>query len=343
MSSSSSSSFSESPEADELIPSLPNDVTLNCLTRLPSNHLPTLSLVSKPIRSLLSSPHFFNQRRFLHSSEIITYFFLHNGTTNEWQWFSLYLNPTNSTAVQVSSLPPMPSSLDSATESAFAVLGHKIYVIGGSKGGVPSAEVWVLDCRFNRWERGPTMLAARKNICANVVHGKIYVIGGSTSSSICGEVLDPEVGNNKWVELPCTMDHITREQEKIITAVMDDEKVYMLSHGHGAVRFDPMNGVWEKIRGKSFYVGYVFMDGIFYSWGPRGLFGFDVREKGKVVKKELKYLDHVIIPPMTEDLQFPIAVDAGDDGKSLLLIWACDDGGPDKRYLVRSSSDQSRY
>ncbi|PHT32097.1 hypothetical protein CQW23_28434 [Capsicum baccatum] len=61
--------------------------------------------------------------------------------------------------------------------SDFAVLGSKIYVIGGSISEIPSNNVWVFDCRFNYWEMGPRMRIGREFVMTSIVNGKIYVMG----------------------------------------------------------------------------------------------------------------------------------------------------------------------
>ncbi|KAK7282592.1 hypothetical protein RIF29_11501 [Crotalaria pallida] len=93
--SSSSSPESGSQEQQELIPSFPNDIAFNIFARLPCSHHPTLSLVSKPIRSLLSSPTFFTARTALSFTEPIFYLTSLNKSES---WYALYrdlLHPNN--------------------------------------------------------------------------------------------------------------------------------------------------------------------------------------------------------------------------------------------------------
>ncbi|XP_052111208.1 F-box/kelch-repeat protein SKIP6-like [Arachis duranensis] len=90
-------------------------------------------------------------------------------------------------------IPPLPSP---TYQAAYAILGHHIYVIGG----ILSQQVWILDCRINRWRQGPSMLIPRVSASTAVADGKIYVMGGRGRQlpDIWGEVLDPAVG--RWVE-----------------------------------------------------------------------------------------------------------------------------------------------
>ncbi|KAK7350842.1 hypothetical protein VNO77_09836 [Canavalia gladiata] len=214
--SSSSEAETESTiQNNNLIPSLPDDVAVNCLARVPRSHHPKLSLVSKPIRSLLSSPFFFNARSLLHSTQPLLYLSLRSRAPT-LQWFTLHHN-------LLAPLPPIPSP---AIGSAYAVLGPTIYVLGGSINDVPSPHVWLLDCRFHRWLPGPSMRVGREFAAAGVVDGKIYVIGGCVAdtwarSANWAEVLDPAVGRWERVASPVEV----REKWMHASAVVDDKGV----------------------------------------------------------------------------------------------------------------------
>ncbi|KAL5549881.1 hypothetical protein UlMin_000057 [Ulmus minor] len=60
-------------EEEELIPGLPYDIALNCLSCVPRWHHPVLSAVSKPFKSILSSLDLFNARSLDNFSENLTY------------------------------------------------------------------------------------------------------------------------------------------------------------------------------------------------------------------------------------------------------------------------------
>uniref|UniRef100_A0A0D3E0Q2 F-box domain-containing protein n=1 Tax=Brassica oleracea var. oleracea TaxID=109376 RepID=A0A0D3E0Q2_BRAOL len=52
-----------------LIPSLPDNVTIDIVARVPVSHYPTLSLVSKSCRKLIASPTLYKRRSFLGCKE----------------------------------------------------------------------------------------------------------------------------------------------------------------------------------------------------------------------------------------------------------------------------------
>ena len=87
--------------------------------------------------------------------------------------------PTITTLENLSPLPPIPIQ---PVGPAYAVIGYKIYIIGGSINDIPSTSVWILDCRVNKWETGPKMKVRREFAAATTVNDKIYVMGGCSLS-----------------------------------------------------------------------------------------------------------------------------------------------------------------
>ncbi|KAL5538461.1 hypothetical protein UlMin_045697 [Ulmus minor] len=197
-----------------LIPGLPNDIALDILARIPRWHHPVLSAVSKPIRSLLASPAFFDSRSLSNSTQTQIYLVVKrisssNPFTESFSLFAIYpkpnQNPRNHLLVPV---PPPPVPL---ARFSYVVLGTKIYVFGGNfvtdRSTTPRSGVLVFDCRFHTWELGPTMLTARRFAEAFVVNGKIYLLGGLIGKSFVScsqwvEVFDPVTGNWELVSGP---------------------------------------------------------------------------------------------------------------------------------------------
>ncbi|XP_054790415.1 F-box/kelch-repeat protein SKIP6-like [Prosopis cineraria] len=241
---SSSATDSEQPSPN-LIPSLPDDVALNCLARVPRSQHLSLSLVSKPFRSLLSSSVFFNVRSLLQCREHVLYLALRpHGPDGHLLWFSLHRNTLSSSRPNLLvPITPMPTSY---AGSAYAVIGYNIYVIGGSIDNIPSPHVWILDCRFNTWQPGPSMSVGREFAAAAVVDGKIYVMGGCVAdtwarSTNWAEVLDPAKG--KWDPVPSPVDF--RWKWMHACAVVDG-KVHAMAD-RGGVVYDTRNEVWESV------------------------------------------------------------------------------------------------
>ncbi|XP_019057400.1 PREDICTED: F-box/kelch-repeat protein SKIP6-like [Tarenaya hassleriana] len=245
------------------IPSLPFDVVLNCVARIPRCHHSTLSLVSKSFRSLLTSPDCYTLRSDLGFSEPLLHVCFSTPDLSS-RWFTLRRTPhrTLHGATSMKStgnrLVPV-SSISSPTRlgSSVVAVGSEIYVIGGSIDGVPSSSVWVLDCRFHTWRRGPDMGEPREYAAACDVEGKIHVIAGCESDK------------NKWVE---TFDLKTQSWESVTgkdtnlggkrasgIAVFDG-KVYFMDERNNFF-YDPKKGTLETAAQAGLFVH--------WRWGSR--------------------------------------------------------------------------
>ncbi|KAM3708768.1 hypothetical protein ACB094_02G121900 [Castanea mollissima] len=263
-----------------LIPSLPDDVGLNILARIPRWHHPTLSLVSKPIHSLLSSPLFFTTRSLLlHSSQPLLYLSLRSSLSSSLLWFTLSSNSNSNSSHSLFPIPPIPST--STVGCSIASLGPSIYVIGGSANDVPTSHVWILDCRFHTWRPGPNMRVAREFSAAGVVDENIYVMGGCVTDSRAksahwAERFDPNVQKWERVESPV----LIRDKWMHASAVMDG-KVYAMAD-RGGIVYDARESAWGRVegeldfgwRGRACVVG-----GVLYCYDYLGkIRGFHARE-----------------------------------------------------------------
>ena len=80
--------------------------------------------------------------------------------------------------------------------SGVAVVGTKIYVIGGISGNTNYASAEVFDTETRQWTRLPDMPTARDHLTAQAVRGRIYAIGGRLGrgqDTRVNEELDPVV------------------------------------------------------------------------------------------------------------------------------------------------------
>ncbi|CDP12899.1 unnamed protein product [Coffea canephora] len=253
------------PSAEpRLIPDLPDDVSINCLSRIPRYYYPKLSLVSRSWRSAITSSALFTTRSLLHTTQTSLYLILR--INYSFHWYPLLYNCHSRKIPQkpIFSLPRIPFQ---PVGPAFAALGPKIYVIGGSINKTPSNSMWVYDCRFNRWAEGPRMMVGREFAAAGVVNGKIYVLGGCLVDS-WAEVFDPDTG--LWAPVPSPIE--VRENGMHASAVVE---------GRGGVVYDIGLGNWGKVSKRAAVVR-----GVLYCCDYLGkIRGYDV-EKG--VWKKLK-------------------------------------------------------
>ncbi|XP_019089391.1 PREDICTED: F-box/kelch-repeat protein At4g19865-like [Camelina sativa] len=203
---------------------IPDEILVNCLARVSRSNYPTLSLVSKTFRSILSSTELYAARAHLRTTEQCLYLCLWDcGSYRFPHWFTLWTNPNRTlpdsmirkrkkkkkkkTAGQL--LVPINSSNSPSFTTATAVVGSEIYLFGGGLVGYePSSEVQVLDCRSNTWRDAPSMNVARKFLPTCVYDEKIYVMGGCErlEDESWAEVFDTKT--QTWELLPDPGDEI---------------------------------------------------------------------------------------------------------------------------------------
>ncbi|CDP12901.1 unnamed protein product [Coffea canephora] len=274
------------PSAEpQLIPDLPDDVSINCLSRIPRYYYPKLSLVSRSWRSAITSSALFTTRSLLHTTQ--TSLYLNLRVNYSFHWYTLLSN-CHSRKIPQKPIFPLPRMPCQPVGPAFAVLGPKIYVIGGSINDIPLNSMWVYDCRFNRWEQGPRMKVGREFAAAGVVDGKIYVLGGCVVDSWArsvnwAEVFDPDTG--LWAPVPSPIE--VREKWMHASAVVEG-RVYAMAD-RGGVVYDVGLGKWGNVS-KRLDLGWrgraAVVRGVLYCYDYLGkIRGYDVEED---VWKELR-------------------------------------------------------
>ncbi|CAG7897980.1 unnamed protein product [Brassica rapa] len=183
----------------------PDEIFVNCLARISRMYYPTLSIISKSFRSLLSSTELYAARSHIGSTEQCLYVCLSDESYQSPQWFTLCINPNRTLTVSTikkkkkkktktlgKSLAPIPSSDSPSISKSTVVVGSDIYVIGGpikTEPSCPSSAIRILDCRTHTWRDAPSMIVARNDSLTCFYDGKIYVMGG------CGDDDEP------WAEV----------------------------------------------------------------------------------------------------------------------------------------------
>ncbi|KAH0889084.1 hypothetical protein HID58_051513 [Brassica napus] len=178
---------SESPRALSSFWSLPNDVALNILARISRIHHPSLSLVSKRFKSILSSRELDVTRTLMDKTEKHIYLYLKFRRHTKPCWFALTPGPDQ----KLKQLPSFPYEHHPDSPTVVSS-GSEFYLIGGLVNHRRSRRVFVLDCRCQKWRKLPEMRVPRGSYAAaGFIDGKLYVLGGRESS---GEVYDPKSG-----------------------------------------------------------------------------------------------------------------------------------------------------
>ncbi|XP_039005141.1 F-box/kelch-repeat protein SKIP6-like [Hibiscus syriacus] len=308
------------PLSPRLIPSLPDDVALNIIARVPRRHHPTLSLVSKSMKFLISSPLLYAARSLLRSAEHFLYISLRLHTSHFIRFYTLYQNPNNTLNPKYTlvPLPLIPSP--SLVGSALAALNQKIYVLGGSIKDIPSSQVWSLDCRTHTWEPAPNMQVSREFAAAGAVDDKIYVFGGCVvdnwaRSMNWAEVYDPK--SRKWNSVPSPIE--IRDKWMHASAVIDG-KVYAMADRNG-VCYEVKSGNWATVdsdldngwRGRACVI-----DGVLFCYDYLGsIRGYDVKEG---TWKELKGWEKGLP-------RFLCGATMANLGGKLMVVWEAKNGG----------------
>lgn len=249
------SSSEKTPQGDNYQPSscfssLPDDIVLNCLTRVPRCDDLNISCVSKTLRSLVRSPELCRLRSLLPKKSVYLFYYHRHQDTERCHYITLRRGDEKITThdddyqVEHRSCSLAAGLLTSpcfAKFSSYAVsVGSMIYFPDhGSP--LPSKNFWVLDTRSVTLRKGPCMKVARwaRDEAMGVVDGKIYVIGGSSVESQV-EVFDPETQ---------TWEFAGEEKVRcgsLFSASMEN-KVYMVDSRHRRISaYSPREGISDE-------------------------------------------------------------------------------------------------
>nr|GLL23852.1 F-box/kelch-repeat protein At1g22040-like [Ipomoea trifida] len=222
-----------------LIPSLPDEISIQILARVPRSLYLVAKLVSRSWRDAITSSELYRLRKEL-------------GTTEEWLYILTKINGDNllwyaldPLSRKWQRLPPMPNvSAEDGSRRGFSGLrvwnmvgstiiadairgwlGRKdsldqipfcgcaigavdgyLYVLGGFCRAAAMKCVWRYDPMMNAWSEVSPMSIGRAYSKTGVLNGKLYVVGGVTRDHggltplQSAEVFDPHTG--EWTEVP---------------------------------------------------------------------------------------------------------------------------------------------
>ncbi|KAM7253343.1 hypothetical protein ACFE04_025961 [Oxalis oulophora] len=258
-----------------LIPTLPDDMSIQILARVPRKFYLTLRLVSHKWKDTLTSPQLFQLRKQL-------------GTTEEWlclltksaddrmtwhaldpvsrTWQKLPLMPydesrtrpsrwnvmgqSSKIADAIRALFGRKASLDEVPicGCAIGVLHGCLYLVGGLSISSTMSSVWRFDAIQNKWTKMPSMFTGRAYCKTSILNNKLYVAGGvyrgrgSLLPLQSAEVFDP--CTSTWSEIPN----------------MPFSKVHALPNGFLADMLRPM------ATGMTSHNGKLFVPQCLYAW-----------------------------------------------------------------------------
>lgn len=225
-----------------LIPNLPDEISLQCLARVPRHVHPILSLVCRSWRALCKSPTLFSARVDLNQAKN----FVCVGVRTPLSQYLWYLFDRRGLRGPLTRLPSPPYP---TVGSACVASGPFLYLLGGSDDDLPTSMVQIFDARFNRWTLGPRMGAARQFAAAGVVRDRLFVLGGCpTASDSWAQVLplgqDEAVADGcSWADVDSPLD---MREKWMHGNVVIDGKVLAVADSGGVV-YDPENGSWGSV------------------------------------------------------------------------------------------------
>ncbi|XP_010436219.1 PREDICTED: putative F-box/kelch-repeat protein At4g11750 [Camelina sativa] len=249
---------------------LPDDMLLNCLARVSRLYYPTLSLVSKRFRSLLTSLEIYETRTLLCCTENCLYVcLLFPRDKNGARWFTLCRRPTQITAPNPTprwftpllrpyqlltmkekkssdknllvSFPTLNPPYMSRWDMSLAAVGCNIYQVD-----TPSRFMF-MDCRNHTWHKAPSMRVFRWYPSVRVLDTKIYITGGVKDYLHSSDWI--ECFNTKtqiWEHVPSPGAKFIQENNNIYNSVAIDGKLYFFGVRSNAV-YKTKENRWDEI------------------------------------------------------------------------------------------------
>lgn len=274
----------------DLLPGLPDDIGLDCLTRLPHSGYPLASRVCRQWRLLLESDYFYHDRKKSgHTRELAC---LIQALPLPQEKAGDGLKPTGSAAHGITVFDPMSQTWERLDPVPDYPLGlplfcqaasweDKLVVMGGwdPQSYEPVRDVFVYDFRRSEWRRGKDMPSKRSFFAIGAHEGRIYVAGGHDENKNALKTASVyDVGNDEWSELRA----MSEERDECEGRVVGDEfwviggypterqgmfEGTVEAYGFGSGQWRRVEGAWEAGRCPRWCVGSVGKDGKLESWG----------------------------------------------------------------------------
>ncbi|RID77395.1 hypothetical protein BRARA_A00315 [Brassica rapa] len=301
--------------------SIPDDVIVNILARISKSHYRSLSLVSKHLNSLLSSPDIYFARSLIGNTDARLYICLWLPTpssSHRDRWFNLSYRLGHLTLVPARRALSSSYSPDRLNSTTVAV-HSEIYQMGGSNGDKRTRAVRVLDCRSHTWRRAPDMKVARKHARSYFLDDKIYVIGGCTQreeTMTWGEVFDLKTQTWKPLPKPPSDDYINSYHNGVVFG----GRLYFFTTKNNKKNYayDPKEGRWVQ------EAGFVGLEGMTGPWCVIGSVIF--AEHGGIFKwydpRNGKWLEvHGLNEVHTKRAKSSRTIQLVNHGGKLVIIW----------------------
>ncbi|AAG51323.1 unknown protein; 37835-38998 [Arabidopsis thaliana] len=249
----------QSQSASASFQSLPDDLILSIVARVPRLYHRTVSLVCKSFRSLLVSPELYKARSVSGHTESCLY--LSIACYPDYRMFTLCRKPDQTLTTSEEEekkksngyyLAPVPDPDSHPVYfSSLVTVGSDIYNIAGSHA---SSNVSILDCRSNTWREAPRLGVELTSVSASVLDRKIFVVGmyaddeESESKNDFFEVLDTET--HTWDPQPFNCSETKDKFLNCRTAFIDGKFLVKPWIHRGVVAYNSKESRWEPVQTK---------------------------------------------------------------------------------------------
>ncbi|KAG7576035.1 F-box domain [Arabidopsis thaliana x Arabidopsis arenosa] len=251
------------------IPSLPVDIIIDCIARVPRRYYPTLSLVSKLFRSIIASHQLYVTRSLLDRTECCLFVTIAQSEDYDGgERLYTLLRKSNSTnhhcLVPITSVPVIP------TGGIYVAVDSKIFVIGGyNNENLSPTNTLLIDSRVHTAQHLPSMPSEMASSVFNIIDKKIYIREcESGTESETWFSWRPAMKVCKWV----------------CSSVVTPDKIYFKTSKNCFV-YDPDEDKWEKddiLNSKMWSADECVIEGIqscYYLPSLEMLFAYDTKQR----------------------------------------------------------------
>ena len=221
--------------------SLPDDIILNVLARVPRRYQPILSCVSKKLRSLVRSSELQITRSLRGKGDRFyvgfkkAYSCSSYVTWDSYHWFTFTESHHRLASI------PFPSSPLKPYSTTPIMVGTDIYIVGGSR------NMWILDTRSGKLLRGPKSPVFRDRAAVGLVNDKIYIFGGTCPKSYYEDIQAQafDLNTQTWQLAPNPSVKVNSINNSVVTPALG-RKIYVMS-GKNVIVYDTRDGTCDEI------------------------------------------------------------------------------------------------
>ena len=257
---------SRSREFSELIPGLPVELGLECLTRLPYKTHQVASLVCQRWRTLLQSPEFYHQRcskGYTHKLACLVQALPRDKSvtqspstkrTEPLSYGLTFFDSTEAIWRRADPVPKYPVGLPLFCHVASCA--GKLVLLGGwdPKSYEPVTDVFVFDFAENQWREGKPMPTKRSFCAVGSYSDRVYVAGGhDEDKNALSSAWVYDLNRDEWTELT----QMSQGRDECYGAVVNGEFWVVSGYGsesQGAFEssaevYDFVSGQWRRVDG----------------------------------------------------------------------------------------------